>query len=67
MEGHLHYVITYSCRYFFITFFLPPLPSPPQAAGQMLKLYSMMLEKDATMIEINPMVETLDPSGQKRG
>lgn len=33
----------------------------------MLKLYNMMMEKDATMIEINPMVEALDPSGQKRG
>ena len=38
-----------------------------QAAHQMSKLYSMMMEKDATMIEINPMVEALDPSGQKKG
>jgi len=33
----------------------------------MLKLYTMMLEKDATMLEINPMVEALDESGNKKG
>ena len=38
-----------------------------QAAGQMMKLYKMMMEKDATMLEINPMVETLDESGRKKG
>lgn len=37
-----------------------------EAAGQMLKLYSMMIEKDATMIEINPMVEAQDPAGPRR-
>ena len=31
----------------------------------MLGLYEM--EKDATIIEINPMVETLDSLGKKRG
>ena len=31
----------------------------------MLGLYEM--EKDATMVEINPMVETLDSLGKKRG
>lgn len=33
----------------------------------MMRLYAMMLEKDATMVEINPMVEAQDPSGEKRG
>ena len=33
----------------------------------MMKLYRMMLEKDATMVEINPMVEAQGPSGEKRG
>ncbi len=33
----------------------------------MMKLYSLMLDKDATMVEINPMVEALDPAGSKRG
>lgn len=33
----------------------------------MVKLYTMMLEKDATMVEINPMVEAQDSSGQRRG
>lgn len=37
-----------------------------QAASQMVKLYAMMLEKDATMVEINPMVEAQDTSGQKK-
>lgn len=32
-----------------------------------MKLYSLMIEKDATMLEINPMVEVQDPSGKKRG
>ena len=38
-----------------------------QAASQMVKLYTMMMEKDATMLEINPMVEAMDMSGQKKG
>ena len=29
--------------------------------------YEMMLKKDAMMMEINPMVETLDTSWKKRG
>ncbi len=33
----------------------------------MVKLYGMMLDKDATMLEINPMVEVLDDSGKKKG
>ena len=33
----------------------------------MMKLYTMMLEKDATMVEINPLVEVQDTSGQKKG
>ena len=38
-----------------------------QAADQRMKLYKMMMEKDATLLEINPMVETLDESGRKKG
>ena len=34
----------------------------------MMKLYGMMLDKDATMLEINPMVEVLDKdTGKKKG
>ena len=32
-----------------------------------MKLYTMMIEKDATMVEINPLVEAQDSSGGKRG
>ena len=38
-----------------------------QAAGQMLKLYDVVYDNDVTMLEINPMVEALDPSGKKTG
>ena len=38
-----------------------------QAAEQMLKLYDVVYDNDVTMLEINPMVEALDASGNKRG
>ena len=38
-----------------------------QAADQMIKLYTMMLEKDVTMLEVNPMVEAVDEAGNKKG
>ena len=31
-----------------------------------MKLYTLLTEKDATMLEINPMVE-IDDNGRKRG
>ncbi len=37
-----------------------------QAADQMMGLYRLMIEKDATTVEINPMVE-VEENGQKRG
>ena len=33
----------------------------------MMKLYTLLLDKDVTMLEINPMVEALDAEGKKRG
>ena len=38
-----------------------------QAAEQMMKLYDVVYDNDVTMLEINPMVEALDSSGNKRG
>lgn len=37
-----------------------------EAADQMMGLYQLMIEKDATTTEINPMVE-VEENGQKRG
>ena len=34
-----------------------------QAAEQMMRMYEMFIEKDATMLEINPMVEDKDKNG----
>lgn len=33
----------------------------------MMSLYTMMIDKDATMVEINPMVEVEDSPGKRRG
>lgn len=40
--------------------------SHTQAAEQMMKLYALLIEKDATVVEINPIVEIND-NGTKRG
>jgi len=37
-----------------------------QAADQMQQLYKLLVEKDATMVEINPMVEVIK-EGKRRG
>ena len=42
------------------------VPPPCQAADQMQRLYRLVVEKDATMLEINPLVE-VEQDGTNRG
>ena len=35
-----------------------------QAATQMINLYKLLIDKDVTMLEINPLVETEDGQGK---
>ncbi len=37
-----------------------------QAADQMMGLYRLMIDRDATTVEINPMVE-VEENGQRKG
>jgi len=43
-----------------------PVISRVWAADQMQQLYKLLVEKDATMVEINPMVEVIK-EGKRRG
>ena len=36
-----------------------------QAAEQMMNMYKFVIDKDVTMLEINPMVETDDGRGEE--
>ena len=37
-----------------------------QAAEQIQKLYKLFIEKDATVVEVNPLVETEEGNGKRK-
>ena len=62
---HWYYLNLFGCLLFTCHVFLMLLHgSWIQAAEQIQKLYKLFIEKDATVVEVNPLVETEDGNGR---